>query len=463
MSRLDIDIRWVREADPEPRSLLHLQCPFPDAVTSIEAVEQHLHRLGVELLRRLFQAFLEAQDGLWAASRKHREENCRVTNEGHRSLLLKTIMGPIKIRRQKQYCQTHDQWFVPFNHALGLDLENAYLTQGLVELATRGALNMPFIPAAVWVDYFTGSQDLLDPSEIQHLVVAHGQAVRAREKAREEQLRSAEVVRIQDRMWYSDPAPVPVRSNVLYIGVDGIMIREQPGADQWLTGYAGVLFTAKERVGKARFRLTEKRYVTSFAGIEEFGQRVQGAARLLHWEDYAEIRWLVDGAQEFLRLAETHSPRDGRAVTRLDWYHLARKVKQHLGTAFPQPEARRKAIQEINTLLWHGQSEEAWERTQALRPGAKAGLAGWEALEKLGAYLQHNRPYMGNYWAEQNAGYMISSALAEKACDVLIAKRQKKKQGMRWSATGADALAALRTLFLNEEWEDYWQLQSAVL
>jgi hypothetical protein len=44
----------------------------------------------------------------------------------------------------------------------------------------------------------------------------------------------------------------------------------------------------------------------------------------------------------------------------------------------------------------------------------------------------------------------------EKANDLLVARQQKGK-GMHWSGETSDALAALRTLKQNLEWESYWQ------
>jgi hypothetical protein len=462
MSHLDIDIHLQMDHPSESRPLLHLEYPLPDAVTSIEAVEQHLHQVGFDLLRQLLVAVLEATDGLWAAARQHQGSTCRVTNEGHKGLCLKTLLGPVRIHRQKQYCHTHETWFLPFNQALGLEVGNVYLTGSLVELAARAALTMPYVPAADWVDRLTRSQDLLCPQEIHQLVVAHGQWVRQQEKERAQQLQRAEIRRIQTRVRRQDPPPA--RTGLLYIGADGILIREQPGQDQWLTGYAAVLFTpAKERLRKGRFRLTEKRYVTSFQGVAEFGRLVQGAARLMHWDHYAEIRWLVDGAAELITLAQTHSPGDGRLVIRLDWYHLHTKVKQRLTTVYPDRTQRRQAIRAVNTLLWHGQTREALALVSSFQPAPRPDDKGTEALEKLRAYLERNQPYLTDYAAEQAAGYMISSAQAEKACDVLIAKRQKKEQGMHWGPTGADALAALRALFFNAEWDTYWQPLTAAL
>ena len=57
----------------------------------------------------------------------------------------------------------------------------------------------------------------------------------------------------------------------------------------------------------------------------------------------------------------------------------------------------------------------------------------------------------------QEAGYLIASTLVEDAANLVVARRQKKKQGMHWDRNGADNLCALRTLWLNEDWDSYWQ------
>ena len=52
----------------------------------------------------------------------------------------------------------------------------------------------------------------------------------------------------------------------------------------------------------------------------------------------------------------------------------------------------------------------------------------------------------------------MASSLVEKAADLVVAKRHKKRQGMHWAHTGADSVAALRTLWLNEpDWQEYWE------
>jgi hypothetical protein len=49
------------------------------------------------------------------------------------------------------------------------------------------------------------------------------------------------------------------------------------------------------------------------------------------------------------------------------------------------------------------------------------------------------------------AGWDIGSGMVESACKHLIGAREKGS-GMRWSATGAQTVAALRVLLFNDQW-----------
>ena len=73
-------------------------------------------------------------------------------------------------------------------------------------------------------------------------------------------------------------------------------------------------------------------------------------------------------------------------------------------------------------------------------------------------YIYNNWESIVNYQQMQKDGYLVASSLVEKAADVVIAKRQKKRQGMHWCHRGAEAVSALRTLWLNgEDWGSYWE------
>jgi hypothetical protein len=52
-------------------------------------------------------------------------------------------------------------------------------------------------------------------------------------------------------------------------------------------------------------------------------------------------------------------------------------------------------------------------------------------------------------------GKTIGSGRGEKANDQLVAHRQKKKS-MSWSEKGSNALTILKSLEINQQWENYW-------
>lgn len=54
------------------------------------------------------------------------------------------------------------------------------------------------------------------------------------------------------------------------------------------------------------------------------------------------------------------------------------------------------------------------------------------------------------------AGYPIGSGAVEAACRHLV-KDRMEGSGMRWTIPGAEAILQLRAMYLNDEWDAYWQ------
>jgi hypothetical protein len=101
--------------------------------------------------------------------------------------------------------------------------------------------------------------------------------------------------------------------------------------------------------------------------------------------------------------------------------------------------------------LWAGKVSAAAELLEAYRPQAKNALA----LDELIAYLQARAEWIPNYRARRRSRQYVGSGHVEQANARIVARRQKSR-GMHWSALTSDALAALRTLHLNDGWDKYW-------
>ena len=75
--------------------------------------------------------------------------------------------------------------------------------------------------------------------------------------------------------------------------------------------------------------------------------------------------------------------------------------------------------------------------------------------DELLTYLSKHRGEIINYERRQQAGKPIGSGRMEKGVDLVIGHRQKHK-GMSWRSLGSKALAILKVVELNGQWQQLW-------
>ena len=75
-------------------------------------------------------------------------------------------------------------------------------------------------------------------------------------------------------------------------------------------------------------------------------------------------------------------------------------------------------------------------------------------------YLENHTREIVDYERRAKAGKAIGSGRMEKAVDLAVGIRQKKK-GMSWSKAGSRALSLLKVVELNGEWERLWETTPA--
>jgi hypothetical protein len=136
----------------------------------------------------------------------------------------------------------------------------------------------------------------------------------------------------------------------------------------------------------------------------------------------------------------------------LDWYHLLKKCYDLTSLICRGRKAKAVLMGHLIVCLWRGQVLDAVAHLEAHR----AECRNEEKLEELINYLKAREPYIVNYKERRAKRQYLGSAHAEKANDLIVARRQKH-QGMHWSEPTADSLAALKTLILNGGWDLYWQ------
>jgi len=141
----------------------------------------------------------------------------------------------------------------------------------------------------------------------------------------------------------------------------------------------------------------------------------------------------------------------------LDWHHLHQKCLDLSSRICRGKVARTQLLLRLYRRLWRGDVAAAVVLLEAYRPQTKNE----EALTTFIAYLQSRQEWIPNYRQRRIDQQYIGSGHIEKANDLIVARRQKGR-GMQWSQETSDALAALRTLMLNNGWDGYWQ-QRAIL
>jgi len=120
------------------------------------------------------------------------------------------------------------------------------------------------------------------------------------------------------------------------------------------------------------------------------------------------------------------------------------------GKIAPVRADRVRLLQRLFRWLWAGTVPRALRVLEAQR----AQAADAQAVETLSAYLTARAEWILNYRQRRRQRRYIGSGLGEKANDRIVARRQKRR-GMQWGEQTSDALAALRTLALNEGWDTY--------
>ena len=441
---------------------MQIEESLPDGLKDLNQWEADVRKMGFQAMREIYGRGIELYERELLSEYTHKGKQCQTQNRGKRGLTLATVFGKVKFPRQRVYCKTCKQWVIPLNEALGLHEEDKERTSmALQQLSSLYAANQPYRQAESAVKDITQDTEAISHQQIKLVVDQEGNELRQYEEQKRKDI-SYDVIReIVDEVRMGQPRS-PTRSGQFYICLDGILVRSHKGKRHWHEGKVGFLCTGeRESVGKkGRLRIPNKCYISSYENSAVFGSRVYAEAVKMGMRDYIEVILLGDGARWIRAVRIQCFP---FAIYVLDWYHLHRKACRAFRYTFLRDKTlRRKLRRPITKLLWKGQKEDALKSlkelyAQLLSEGKQDLLDKREGMKELIEYIQNNWEGVVNYDQMQKDGYLIASTLVESAANLVVAKRQKKKQGMHWSRSGADSLCALRTLWLNGDWERYWK------
>ena len=191
------------------------------------------------------------------------------------------------------------------------------------------------------------------------------------------------------------------------------------------------------------------------------GEEVNGKDRIFHWLEEEEkarnperekaVVCLMDGDRALWNKAKEYG---WDTIGILDIYHVMERLWSAAYCFVP--EGGEEAEVFVRTRLTRILEGEVGRVIGGLRQmGTKQGLRGAKKkqLKSVITYLENNREYM-QYDYYLAFGYPIGSGVVEGACRHVV-KDRMEGTGMHWRTEGAQSMLDLRTVFLNEEWEDF--------
>ncbi len=395
--------------------------------------EQKVRDVGFRAMRKMVAGGLRLREHTLLRTWTHLDSDCHLVRRGRIPVELTSTVGKVRVHLQRLFCKRCREWITPLNEELDLHGHgNGRLTRSFREMACNCGSSQPYRQAQRMLGRITHDPSVTSMKQVQRVVGREGSRLRAAEDAKYHAVSSQIVTDVQDR----NPLPEPIEG-VLYVVVDGIWVRSCLGRRRWREGKVARICTEeREAVGrKGRQRVVESRYVSSFKPVEVFSERVWVDAIRMGYGSRKQTIVLGDGARWIPSMRRRYFP---KGIYVLDWFHLRRKVARTFRRVFPEKSRRRvRWYLEIRNDLWEGRREEAVAKLQQLRDDISAqahmknpiARQGRDALADLLGYLRNNWEGVIDYGCWRDAGYMVASSLVEKAGDLVVAKRQKKRQG----------------------------------
>ncbi len=229
-----------------------------------------------------------------------------------------------------------------------------------------------------------------------------------------------------------------------YAMIDGSMVLTRE--EKWKEIKLGRVFPFDAQLAESESRsyIKDSSYTAHFGDHNAFFEKFFLQVALL-----TQVVFICDGAKWIWNWIDAWFP---NSVQILDWYHVIEKISQFGLLVFPDKAKASQWIDQQKEALWNGQISLCIEGIEALElRGQKA-----EEKRKLLGYLDRNRKRM-QYKTFREQGYNIGSGPIEAANRKVIQKRLKLS-GQRWSISGAQQVANIRTTFLGPNPEKITQM-----
>jgi len=367
------------------------------------------------------------------------------TNKKLVPLTLMTLYGKLTIKRDELHCRACGG---------GRGLNDGYLqifkkhriTHDLCELVTYvGQLVASFEEGKETIKKFLGFMGVeVSTSQIRKIAEEIGEKVHKLDKIESEKI-------------YNEPEKyIPTllekdkREGVSYTLVDGSQVNtriQDENGSSWKEMKLVEGFSDKDIINRKNGDsvIVKKEYGAIFGSVENFKKEVLRVALGSGYGLYRNHVVLGDGAAWIWNMSKELFP---DAIEILDFYHVSENTHDYAKVLYPNDEvSRNRWANIILDKLKNGKEDEAIELIDKDKLKIRKFPKG---IVNLPEYLKNNRTRI-RYKYFKELGYYIGSGAIESGNKTVIQQRMKQA-GMRWSASGGQYIATLRSKYKSNIW-----------
>jgi hypothetical protein len=419
-----------------------VQESMPELLTAdLDGIERRLQAVSRQVFGRVLEQVVAVRAGP-----PHERPPCPACGgllrlvDRARSRQVQGLVGDATVQRPTYVCSRCGQGHVPLDTALGLG--QGALTPALARVACRAGLETSFGEASDLLDETLG---VAVPADAVRRVTERVGGVAETEQ-------QAAIAQAQQGQIQPDGAGAPV----LVVEVDGVQVHLDDAWHEMKVGRVAPLGPALQtdtRSGRTFLRLGPSVCCAGLEAAEEFWYRVYGqACRGGLGQTTRRVVVLGDGAEWIWKRAAQFVGRPGVEVSEIVDIHHAYDHLWTVGRAVFDAEVVVGAwVEPLKDALYTQGAGAVLAALDALEPSAAAA----DVLHTTRAYFADNAARM-DYPRFVAQCLPIGSGAIESMCKSLIEEREKGA-GMRWTGSGAQAVASLRALHRSGDWAAFWQ------
>jgi hypothetical protein len=347
----------------------------------------------------------------------------------HLSKTYYSCMGEINISRS--YYQNQNGGYFPIEEEYPF-LKDEFLPD-LKELSCYASMMEPYEVASRMLDRIGGIQ--ISSSSLQKITKTVG-----------DKLVEKEDDALKEENNYEKPEK---NIDLLVSSFDGAFIKTK---NDWKEVKTGVVYEVKAGKDNKQHAIN-KSYISRIENYKDFGRRIYEESCRRNYFNAKQTVVIGDGGKWIWKISKQYYP---KSIEIVDWYHASEHIWDIVECMYGSRinEEGKKVEEKCEDFLYNGLIFEMEnlikEKMQELKIKQNSGR--YKKIIKGIKYFNNNEQRM-KYSDFEKRGFPIGSGVIEGACKHIVQLRMKKN-GMKWSISGAHCVLQLRCQHFSDRWNE---------